>query len=213
MRNVSFYSTINRKIMKKALLFILSLGLWLPLSANKNSQVANELVWFGIDYSLVKFIGTPDQFTDIPKIQNYYFRAWNDLILAEENKYDLKTAFSVSTIHYDMENSCVRSEKRSMEGIVQAGPYTIDEEQVRAVVQSNVIPEENIVGAMFVMETLNKLEGLSTMWLAVFNVGSGEILYTRRYSGAVGGFGFRNYYARSYYNVIKNLKMSPRGPQ
>lgn len=199
--------------MKKALFIIFALSLLLPLSASKNSQVANELVWFGIDYSLVKFIGTPTHFADIPKIQNYYFRAWNDLILAEENKYDLKKAFSVSTIYYDMENSCVRSENRSMEGIVQASPYAIDEEQVRAVVKSNVNPEENIVGAMFVMETLNKLEGVSSMWLAVFNVGSGEILYMRRYSGAVGGFGFRNYYARSYYNVIKNLKMSPRGPQ
>lgn len=198
--------------MKKSIILLLALILCLPVFASKPAQNENELVWFGIDYSLVKFIGSPDQFTDIPKIQSYYFRAWNDLMLAEKNKYDLNTAFSVSTIHYNMENACVRSEQRSMEGIVQTDPYTIDEEQVNSVVQTNIDPGQDKVGAMFVMETLNKLEGVSTMWLAVFNVASGEILYMRRYSGAVGGFGFRNYYARSYYNVIKNLKMSPRNP-
>lgn len=199
--------------MKKIPLLIIAFSLLLPLSASKTARSSDELVWFGIDYSLVKFIGTADQFTDLPKIQNYYFRAWNDIILAEESKYDLKTAFSVSTLHYDMENSCIRSEERSMDGIIQTSPYTITEEQVKSVVASNIDPAENIVGAMFVMETLNKLESVSTMWLAVFNVGTGEILYMRRYSGDVGGFGFRNYYARSYYNVIKNLKMTPRDPQ
>ena len=198
--------------MRKSIIFMLAVVVCLPAMATEPAQDVNELVWFGIDYSLVKFIGTPEQFTDIPKIKSYYFRSWNDLMLAEKSKYDLNTAFSVSTIHYNMENSCARSEQRSMDGIVQPGPYTIDEEQVKSVVETNIDPSVNMVGAMFVMETLNKLEGVSTMWLAVFNVASGEILYMRRYSGAVGGFGFRNYYARSYYNVIKNLKMTPRNP-
>ncbi len=100
-----------------------------------------------------------------------------------------------------------------MTGIVQFEAYTIDEEQVKSVVALNIDPSLDKVGAMFVMETLNKIQEVSTMWLAVFNVATGEILYMRRYSGAVGGFGFRNYYARSHYNVIRNLKMSPRNPQ
>lgn len=174
---------------------------------------ANELVWCGIDYTLVKFIGSQEQFNDIPKIQSYYFRAWNDLIQAESNKYDLNKAFSVATVTYNMENTIIRSEGRDMTGIVQFEDYTIDEEQVKSVVRQNIDPTMDKLGAMFVMETLNKIQGVSTMWLAVFNVASGEILYMRRYSGAVGGFGFRNYYARSHYNVIKNLQMSPRNPQ
>lgn len=177
------------------------------------AQNANELVWCGIDYTLVKFIGSQEQFNDIPKIQSYYFRAWNDLIQAESNKYDLNKAFSVATVTYNMEKTIIRSEGRDMTGIVQFEDYTIDEEQVKSVALQNIDPNMDKLGAMFVMETLNKIQGVSTMWLAVFNVASGEILYMRRYSGAVGGFGFRNYYARSHYNVIKNLQMSPRNPQ
>jgi hypothetical protein len=160
----------------------------------------------------VQFIGTSDQFADLPKIQNYYFRAWNEIILDEKSKYDLNTAFSVSTISYTMENSILRSEQRDMDGIVQSSDYSIGEEQVKLVVEANIDPSVDKVGAMFVMETLNKTAAISTMWLAVFNVATGEVLYMKRYSGAVGGFGFRNYYAKSLHNVIKNLKMTPRNP-
>jgi hypothetical protein len=198
--------------MKKLALFILIGNLWFSCHAAGPSQVTDELVWFGIDYTLVKFIGTQDQFSDLPKIQSYYFRSWNELILAEKDKYDLNRAFSMATIHYNMENTILRSEQRVMEGIVQHNTYTIDENQVKSVVSLNLDPSVNQVGAIFVMETLNKTEEVSTMWLAVFEISSGEILYMRRYSGAVGGFGFRNYYAKSFDNVIQNLRVVPRNP-
>ena len=198
--------------MKKITLLLLAGALWFPGLAKNPSEGSNELVWYGIDYTLVQFIGTSDQFADLPKIQNYYFRSWNEIILNESSKYDLNTAFSVSTISYNMENSILRSEQRDMDGIVQSSDYSIDEDQVKLVVEANVDPSVDGVGAMFVMETLNKTAAISTMWLAVFKVSTGEVLYTRRYSGAVGGFGFRNYYAKSLHNVIKNLKMSPRNP-
>lgn len=198
--------------MKKIAFLILALALCLPGQTKNPVQDDNELVWCGIDYTLVKFIGSSDQFNDIPKIQSYYFRAWNEIILAEKDKYDLNKAFSVSTVNYNMESTIERSEARDMTGIVQFDAYSIDEEQVKSVVRLNTDPSLNKVGAMFVMETLNKPAQVSTMWLAVFNIASGEILYMRRYSGQVGGFGFRNYYARSLFNVIKNLKMTPRNP-
>jgi len=196
--------------MRKMFLFIMAGVLCLPLVANNSSQGSNELVWCGIDYTLVKFIGSADQFNDLPKIQSYYFRAWNEIVQAESGKYDLNKAFSVATVHYNMEKTILRSQERDMNGILQFGPYSIDEEQVKSVVMLNTDPSTDKLGAMFVMETLNKTEAISTMWLAVFNLASGEILYLKRYIGAVGGFGFRNYYARSLYNVIKNLKMTPR---
>ncbi len=187
-------------------------ALWFPGQAKNPSQAPNELIWFGIDYTLVKFIGSSDQFSDLPKIQSEYFRSWNEVILTEKDKYDLNTAFSVGNLTYQMDKAINRSQERDMDGIVQTQPYTVDEERVKSVVSYYTDPNVNQVGALFVMETLNKIEEVSTMWLAVFNVASGEILYMRRYSGAVGGFGFRNYYARSYYNVIINLKMAPRNP-
>ncbi len=97
--------------MKKILILTVAVLLGFPGRASK-AQGTNELVWCGIDYTLVKFIGSSDQFADIPKIQNYYFRAWNELIQTESSKYDLNKAFSVATVHYNMENTILRSEAK-----------------------------------------------------------------------------------------------------
>lgn len=196
--------------MKKLAIFILMGSFMFPARAGEPLKNRGELVWFGMDYTLVKFIGARDQFSDLPKIRDHYFRAWNELVMIEKDKYDLMTAFSVNKIYYEMENTIRRSQERSMDGIVQTDHYSISEEQVKSVVALHIDPSVNKVGAVFVMETLNKLEEQSTMWLAIFNISSGEILYMNKYSGAVGGFGFRNYWARSYYNVISKLRMTAR---
>ena len=49
----------------------------------------DEVVWYGLDYSLVKFIGMSQDFNDIDRIQSFFFRNWNELILTETKKYDL----------------------------------------------------------------------------------------------------------------------------
>ena len=67
-------------------------------------------------------------------------------------------------------------------------------------------PAISKVGAIFVMETLNKLAVEETMWLALFYIESGQVFHTERLSGSPGGFGFRNYWARGYYHTITELK-------
>ena len=55
----------------------------------------DEIIWYGLDYSVVKFIGSELDFTDIDKIQNHYFGAWNQLILDESKKYGQKNQFNL----------------------------------------------------------------------------------------------------------------------
>lgn len=196
--------------MKNLVILFLVGTLLVPVHSKASLPATNEIFWFGIDYSLVQFIGARDQFNDLPKIKAHYFRAWNELIMVESSKYDLKKAFSVGEIVYSMENTIARSEAREMDGIVQSGSYSLDEDQVKNVVWQNTDASVDKIGAMFIMETLNKTDVHSTMWLAIFKVSSGEILYLEKYKGAVGGFGFRNYWARSYYNVISKLEVKPR---
>jgi len=195
----------------KRFAFLLLAGIFGLMGQPAESKPSpEEIVWFGIDYTLVKFIGTQGQFSDMEAIQNRYFRSWNELIVTESDKYNLKKAFNVNKISYEFENTIVRSQQRSMENIVQSDSYSLGEPDVMSIVRLNTTPSEDKTGAIMVMETLNKMKEESSMWLAVFEISTGEILYMRRYNGAVGGFGFRNYWARSYYNVISKLELSPR---
>jgi hypothetical protein len=180
--------------------------------AGNCSAAPDEIVWFGIDYTLVKFIGVSDQFSDLREIQEHYFRSWNELVVVESEKYDIKGAFGVRDVTYQMEKSISRSEKRDMGGIVQIGSYRVDESQVVALISEYTDPSDQRFGAIFFMETLNKIDEEVTMWLVCFKISTGDVLYIRRFVEKPGGFGFRNYWARGYYNVIKGLKESSLKP-
>ena len=149
----------------RKIVFILILGIMssVTASARKNAR-PDEIVWFGLDYSMVKFIGFIQDFSDMDRIQNYYFRNWNELILAESKKYNLFSAFGVKHIDYRMEKAIEFSEKRSMEGILQREPYSITEAEVVDLVQSYKDPAVQKTGAVFIMETLNKMQQKATIW-------------------------------------------------
>lgn len=170
----------------------------------------DELVWFGLDYSLVKFIGVRDDFSDLRDIQERIFRSWNELFLAEKDKYNVQSAFGVNRVDFQMEFAIKQSENRDMEGILQTGGYSIDKDQVAEVVLKYTDTSDDRIGALFVMETLNKLDQVSTMWVAVFNISTGEMIRLERFAGKPGGFGFRNYWARGYYNVLNNIRTLPQ---
>lgn len=172
----------------------------------------DEVVWYGLDYSLVKFIGLSQDFNDIDRIQSYFFRNWNELILAEAKKYDLYSAFGVRRIDYNMDKAIERSESRSMDGILQLEPYSIPEARLVELIQVYKDPAVQKTGALFVMETLNKKEQKATMWVVFFDIPTGNTLSVRHYITSPAGFGFRNYWARPYYNVIRSLAKSSRKP-
>ena len=170
----------------------------------------DEIIWYGLDYSVVKFIGSELDFTDIDKIQNHYFGAWNQLILDESKKYDLKKAFKVKKVEYEFEAAIERSEQRDMEGIVQQEDYRLEGDLAAEIAATYANPEINKIGAIFIMETLNKTAEQESMWAVLFHVSTGQVFYTERLVGAPKGFGFRNYWAGGYYNAMKKGINRPR---
>ncbi len=171
------------------ILLFVSIGLF---GQNQVSETDfDEVIWFGLDYSLVKFIGASEDFSDLEKIQNYYFRTWNELILEESSKYDLKRAFKVKKVEYAMDSAIARSERRDMQDIVQTDEYRLTGDLGPEIAQAYTNPEINKVGAVFMMETLNKLAVEETMWVVLFHVSTGQVFHTERLVGLPKGFGFR----------------------
>jgi len=195
--------------MRKYVILVMMSLFTLSVHGTEQARAAGHLVWFGLDYSHVKFIGTPEDFSDLPKIRDHYFGAWNQLILAESEKYDIRAAFGAGQVTYAIEKAVERSSNRDMGNIVQMGSYEMSKEQLAEALKSYISPSGEGTGAVFIMETLNKTRAEATMWVAVFDIRSGEMLHLKRYADKPGGFGFRNYWARPYYNVISTLKKNP----
>ena len=56
------------------------------------------------------------------------------------------------------------------------------------------------------MESFNKPKRIGTMWVTFFDIASKTVLLTEKMSGKAGGAGFRNYWARAYYNVMDKIQ-------
>jgi hypothetical protein len=56
------------------------------------------------------------------------------------------------------------------------------------------------------MELLDKTSETGTMWVTFFNLSDHKVLITERMKGGAGGFGFRNHWANTVYEVIKEIK-------
>jgi hypothetical protein len=195
--------------MKKLAILLIILAFGMGAGGKEPAAGSDHIVWFGLDYSHVKFIGFPEHFSDLSEIRDHYFGAWNHLIITESEKYDIRGAFLAGQVTYSIDQAVERSQQQDMRNIVQAASYELTRDQLAEAIKSYVSPSAEGTGVVFIMETLNKLEEVGTMWVAVFDISTGELYHLKRYSGKPGGFGFRNYWARPYYNVINELKLNP----
>ena len=69
----------------------------------------NEVVWYGIDFSKSKFIGSFENIKGAYPITaqemiNVYIPAWNDLFVNEPYNFDLENTFWKKSVYYDLKS-------------------------------------------------------------------------------------------------------------
>jgi len=62
------------------------------------------------------------------------------------------------------------------------------------------------VGVVFIMESMSKTAERSSMYITFINMSNGKVIHTERLEEKVGGFGLRNYYAKSIYEALKDIE-------
>ena len=61
---------------------------------------------------------------------------------------------------------------------------------------------------MFIMESMNKASAQASMYVTFIDLASGKVLLTERMTAKAAGFGFRNYWAKTVYEVLDDIKKS-----
>lgn len=177
----------------------------------ENVFVDKEIVWFGLDFSQSKMIGH-DGFSNPDQIVDKLFRSWNNLVLREQNKYDIKKHFRKRKVDYDLSIVTERSEDVDPDDLVLDSweTHELPEDKVQQII-SEYDTDKSGIGLVFIIESFNKTEETGTMYVTFFDIASKEILFKEKMSGETGGFGLRNHWARTFYNVI--LECGEKYPQ
>lgn len=193
---------------------LIFLAIFSLFSITAESQTApsikgKKMVWYGLDFSQAKMIGS-EGFESVTAelIKDKFFNSWNKLIVREADKYDLQGAFKKESVMKDLSIIEARNEAVLTENLITDDEsHSLSEDDISQILSEYPKGEfTEGLGCVFIVESFNKLTDKGSIWVTLFDISTGKVVKTKRMQGKSGGFGVRNYWARSIYNVINILK-------
>jgi hypothetical protein len=171
-------------------------------------RTGTEVVWLGLDFTQVRLagdLGTVGRDEILP-----LFDAMNRLIVTERSKYNFEAALRRDHVPYDLEISTELNYEIDPIDVISHSSADrssrLDEDAISVLVKQYNTGRDEGIGLVFFMESLDKTTERGTMWVTFFSLADRNVLFTERMSGTAGGFGFRNHWARTVYDVIDQIK-------
>lgn len=184
---------------KLVLLFFLAVSL-----AGYGQNLKNaEVYFYGIDFSHAKVYGaeeSPSQFLEA-------FYGINRLFLSEPKKYDVGKRLRVQLKGVDLDPVEQVNKDTETTGLILNGfgGYQLTDEQIADAVKQLPLKETSGIGLVFIAEILNKSSQRAKYYATFFDIETRNIIDVWEGKGKAQGFGLRNYWARSVYNMMKSF--------
>lgn len=174
---------------------------------------SSDITWLGIDFTQTKFIGTAAQFKDAGEITSSEFRdkyipSWNQLFINEQKKYDVAKAVKRAEVKYAMD--VTEKANNSIKGNFfsdDPNDYKkLDEQKVANLVKNYDFQGKTGIGFIFFIDGMSKSKDEASGWVTFVDMKSKKVLLTEYKTGKAGGFGFKNYWAKSFLNLLKSTE-------
>jgi hypothetical protein len=171
-----------------------------------------QILYLGIDYTQARLIGDASA-TGI-EARDRYFPAINQVVINEPKKYDLQGAFNKSMINNSLTIVTKRNKAINAENIVstESSDYIrLKEDDINKLTRGIDFEGKKGIGLLFIVEGMKKGgkkgdNSSSSIWVTFVDMGANKVLMTERMEAiTTGGFGFRNYWANTIFNLIEAI--------
>jgi hypothetical protein len=186
-----------------------------PLLAQSKADISDPKVpitWLGVDYSQTKIIGSAHQFKEMGEISNEDFRyrytaGWNQLFIDEQKKYDVAKAVHRASVKYaiDVTRKANDALKKDFFSNNPGDFKKITEQDIAGVVKNYDFQGNDGIGLIFFVEGISKSMESESIWVTFVDMKSKRVLQTTYKTAKPGGFGFRNYWAKPLYTILKEM--------
>lgn len=212
--HINLYTNfLNLKLMKKLFVFTLLVAGIAVAKAQDGKAVfsTNEIVFFGLDFSKAKFVGSFDQGMGAAPatgsdMRNKYVGQWNDLIAKEQPKFDLRKAFRKDNVIYDLKSINEINKALDPDACMVYNEGKIDPNEIPTMVKKYTpdVKKEGI-GLSFIVENFNKNTQMADVYVTFFDIASKKILFTEKMNGKAMGVGIRNYWAGAIKDILRQI--------
>ncbi|WP_184547701.1 hypothetical protein [Mucilaginibacter sp. FT3.2] len=185
-----------------------------------------KITWLGIDFTQTRFIGTASaKVFGIGKRENngevtadefrdQYTLGWNRLFIDEQKKYDVAEMVHHSAVDYAIDVAKSSNSKGKFDKLYSDNPgdfKLLDEAKIAAVVKGYDFLGHDGIGVIFFVGGMNKGMDKAGVWVTFVDMKTKTVLITKYYEGKPGGFGLKNYWAKAFLNVMKDVKSDYNG--
>lgn len=208
-------------------LFIISVNAQ-SLSAQSKADIFDKNVpvtWLGVDYTLVKFIGTPSNvsksfnaWTAVKVVDNGvvtkeefvndFTVEWNQLFIDEAKKYNVAKAIDRSEVNYAID-VCINANKALIKKDFfsnnQSDFHLTTEATIADAVKNYDFQKNQGLGMMFFVDGMNKGTTEEGLWVTFVDMKSKTVLLTKYATFKCQGSGFRNYWAKALWAIPKEM--------
>lgn len=166
------------------------------------------LTYLGVDFTQAKVFN--DIAANAMDIRDRQFAAINQVIINEPKKYDFQKALSKSNITNDISFVTAKNSKTDAEKIIESSVNEVrfTKATIESIVKGYDFGAKKGIGLLFVMESMNKASAQASMYVTFIDLASRKVLLTERMTAKAAGFGFRNYWAKTVYEVLDEIKDS-----
>ncbi len=162
------------------------------------------MIFYGIDFSKGRVYGAADE----PEKLRKAFGDINMLFIMEPEKYDVAKFVGkpMNDIRIDAVTNMNDTIPLDSIKTVVKGHTLSDTVIAQSVKDLSIVSYEHGMGLVMIMETLNKPAELGTFAFVLFDIDTRKVISHWKLSGQPGGFGLRNYWARSVYEALEKVK-------
>jgi hypothetical protein len=176
----------------------------------KSVFTTKDIVWYGLDFTKAKFVGGFNQAGGIGEASGEdmvkkWIPAWNNLIITEQTKYDLKKAFDKESVYYDIKKVNELNSKIDPADCITPNPGAIDPASIKSMVAKYSGDKKEGLGLSFVIESFNKTDVTADVYVVFFDIATKKVLLSEKVLGKPAGIGMRNYWAGAIHDILKKV--------
>lgn len=172
-------------------------------------------MWFGIDYSKVKFTGSfahafgidPNDGTELVE---KWIPEWNKIIPSEPLNFPIGEVIKKPNLFYDINSVNRINSKINKDSVYSETPmgYKIpDPEKTISEMIKNYSSDrkKSGLGCVFIAESYNKKAHNAYVYFVLFRIEDKKLIGYKRLVGIPKGFGLRNFWSGAIKDIIKQL--------
>ncbi|MBP3717485.1 MAG: hypothetical protein J6I79_08320 [Paludibacteraceae bacterium] len=167
---------------------------------NQDVSVVDSYVFYGVNFSKCHTFGWGQN----PEQTLGALSEINGLFISEMDKYDIRKFLKKNVDNMDVDVSVKQTlnrDPKTLETYNETERLSVD--TIKNVIKGLELKENKGYGLMIFADFLNKKKQVGIYQYVFFDIASREIVETWEATGEAGGFGFRNYWAKSVYNTLK----------